>query len=237
MKVIKISGSGCKANLRLDPPLLIDSDHKVGVHAFYYETRKLKKCELFVNMSVEVNKDQEKEFSREIVFEEGFWSLEDIKKKIIEELVIFKSTIEAIAKKKNWRITSKMFDETKFDIVEIQDMVGYIISPAVFNPSIELDTHLFYLLTNRNNKIIELHSNIVKPNYANHDDSIHCHKEEEFLCITTCDLKSEGTINKLDHPLYLPISTEKLDKIEVYLLDVQGNNFELGNFTVYLHII
>lgn len=236
MKLIKISGTGRKASLRLDPPLLIDSDHKVGVHAFYYETRKLKKCKFFVNMTVEVNGDQEQEFSHEIEFEEGFWSLEDIKEEIRRNLKSLKNTIEQIVKKKNWRITSKMFDENKFDIVEIGGVVGYVINPVGFTSPIELDTHLLYLLTNPNNKIIELHSNIVKPNYANHDDSIHCHKEEEFLCITTCDLKSKGSINKLDHPLYLPISTEKLDKIEVHLLDVQGNSFELGNFTVYLHI-
>lgn len=235
MKLIKISGTGCKASLRLDPPLLIDSDHKVGVHAFYYETRKLKKCDLYIDLDVTVNKDQKKGFSYKITFEEGFWDLEDIKNEIKKELKIFKDQIEQILKSKKMTITSKMFDENKLDIILFNGGPQFkFYRTVVFHTSTELSTHLHYLFTN--DKIIELHSNIVKPNYANHDDSIHCHKEEEFLCITTCDLKSKGYINKLDHPLYLPISTEKLDKIEVNLLDVQGNSFELGNFTVYLHV-
>lgn len=63
----------------MDPPLLIDSEHKIGVHAFYYETRKFKKCELNVHLVVTVNKDQNKGFSYKITFEEGFWNSEYIK--------------------------------------------------------------------------------------------------------------------------------------------------------------
>lgn len=81
-------------------------------------------------------------------------------------------------------------------------------------------------------EILEIHSNIVVPNFATHNESIHYHKEEQLLYI----FNSNMPLHKMENPIYLPLLSNTIYHIDLCIQDINGKPIELGDFIVYLHI-
>lgn len=94
MKLIKIVGQGSKATLRLEKPLTLDEKCKVGVQTLFIKPRKMKSCELKVNLAISATSGSKGDFLFEhfqtIHFTEGIWTLEKIINQVRNELKKFK---------------------------------------------------------------------------------------------------------------------------------------------------
>lgn len=82
---------------------------------------------------------------------------------------------------------------------------------------------------------VEVHCNIIETSLSSHNINQHLHSEEELLYIISY---SPG--NGIETPrkvMYSSVVKEKIQNIEIKLLYQDGNDFDIGDFTVYLHLI
>ncbi|CAI6372177.1 unnamed protein product [Macrosiphum euphorbiae] len=72
---------------------------------------------------------------------------------------------------------------------------------------------------NNNNKILEVHCNIIEESITHNIDEVSHYDEVVFVF----QYNSNNALNKPLKMIYRPVSKNRFQKIEIYILDLKGN--------------